>query len=148
MYKRKQKIWRGNTTHNEKHHNRCIKSLRQQVKCPFCKKRYSSLESLLIDAKLKELKSTWIQCECPQKPQQITDKETWIYITQENEKRNTEQNGETKGKRKSHKKTMYHKKTTKRTRKRRKPKKRKNKENICTNGTTHESTNTKNNKTN
>ena len=87
MYKRKQKIWRGNTTHNEKHHNRCIKSLRQQVKCPFCKKRYSSLESLLIDAKLKELKSTWIQCECPQKPQQITDKETWIYITQENEKR-------------------------------------------------------------
>ena len=68
----------------KKHTIQRIPSLETTANCHYSKKRYSSLEPLLIHAQLKQQRGKWRPCECPLMSKTTPGNDIWINILENN----------------------------------------------------------------
>jgi len=72
------------TQHISRQHSQQSLREKQQVSCPFCKKRYTTLIPLLTHLHLNARKQHWNACQCPLQPQHLTQPQIWHYIQKHN----------------------------------------------------------------
>jgi len=73
--------------HISKQHQQNILASNQGEICPFCNKRYTNLEPMIIHLELKTGAKKWQPCQCPLKHTKLEDKQTWRIIYQINKNR-------------------------------------------------------------